>query len=277
MYRVIKVLNNNSILALSSPGNEEVIILGKGIGFGKRVSETIKNVENAKIYTLQKKSVAGEALKNAASVKPEFLEIANDIIIETEKAFGKVDNTILLPLADHIAFAIERMKKGLTISNPLNNDIKALFKDEYDVALKGKEIIKKITGFIINDDEVGYITLHILSALDKESVSESIQIAIAVRDCISSIEEDLDIKINISSLSYSRLMTHIKYMVARAFKGEKIKLDMNEYMKSQLPHSYAIASDVCKKLSKRLKKNFDDVEIGYLALHIERVYKDEQP
>ena len=169
MYRVIKVLNNNSILALSSPGNDEVIILGKGIGFGKKVSETLKDVKDAKIYTLQsKKSTPGEGLKSAASVKPEFLEIANDIIIETEKAFGKIDNTILLPLADHIAFAIERMKKGLTISNPLNNDIKALFKDEYDVALKGKEIIKEATGFIINDDEVGYITLHIHSSLDKE-------------------------------------------------------------------------------------------------------------
>lgn len=119
MYRVIKVLNNNSILALSSPENNEVIILGKGIGFGKKISESIKNIENAKIYTLEKQSVPGEALKSAASVKPEFLEIANDIIIETEKAFGKVDNAILLPLADHIAFAIERMKKGLNISNPI--------------------------------------------------------------------------------------------------------------------------------------------------------------
>ena len=136
MYRVIKVLNNNSILALSSPENNEVIILGKGIGFGKKISESIKNIENAKIYTLEKHSVPGEALKSAASVKPEFLEIANDIIIETEKAFGKVDNAILLPLADHIAFAIERMKKGLNISNPLNNDIKALFNEEYIVDLK---------------------------------------------------------------------------------------------------------------------------------------------
>ena len=44
MYRVIKVLNNNSILALSSPENNEVIILGKGIGFGKKISESIKNI-----------------------------------------------------------------------------------------------------------------------------------------------------------------------------------------------------------------------------------------
>lgn len=276
MYRVIKVLNNNSILALSSPENNEVIILGKGIGFGKKISESIKNIENAKIYTLQKQSVPGKALKSAASVKPEFLEIANDIIIETEKAFGKVDNEILLPLADHIAFAIERMKKGLNISNPLNNDIKALFNEEYIVALKGKDIIKKVTGFTITDDEVGYITLHIHSSLDVENVSESMQVAIAVRDCITSIEDNLDIKINTTSLSYSRLMSHIKYMVARAFKGETIKLDMNDYIKTQLPHAYEIASDTCKKLSKRLKKEFDDVEIGYLAMHIERVFKDEQ-
>ena len=80
------------------------------------------------------------------------------------------------------------------------------------------------------------------------------QVAIAVRDCITSIEDNLDIKINTTSLSYSRLMSHIKYMVARAFKGETIKLDMNDYIKTQLPHAYEIASDTCKKLSKGLKR-----------------------
>ena len=89
--------------------------------------------------------------------------------------------------------------------------------------LKGKDIIKKVTGFTITDDEVGYITLHIHSSLDVENVSESMQVAIAVRDCITSIEDNLDIKINTTSLSYSRLMSHIKYMVARAFKGENNK------------------------------------------------------
>ena len=34
-----------------------------------------------------------------------------------------------------------------------------------------KDIIKKVTGFTITDDEVGYITLHIHSSLDVENES----------------------------------------------------------------------------------------------------------
>lgn len=34
MYQVLKILNNNTILA--KEGNNEIIILAKGIGFGKK-------------------------------------------------------------------------------------------------------------------------------------------------------------------------------------------------------------------------------------------------
>ena len=34
MYRIIKVLNNNAILALDQEKKREIILLGNGIGFG---------------------------------------------------------------------------------------------------------------------------------------------------------------------------------------------------------------------------------------------------
>ena len=36
------------------------------------------------------------------------------------------------------------------------------------------------------------------------------------------------------------------------------------------PESYRIAEDVCKSLGKSLGKKLDPIEIGYLAMHIER-------
>ena len=44
MYEVVKVLNNNTILAHRD--NEEVIVMYKGIGFGKKASsEKVFNAE----------------------------------------------------------------------------------------------------------------------------------------------------------------------------------------------------------------------------------------
>ena len=125
MYKIIKVLNNNTILACNE--TEEVIIMYKGINY----------------------------------IDPVYLEIASEIIRLIIEKFGKIDNDILLPLADHIYFAIKRMDENIMPLNPFINDIRLLFPDEYEVALEGREVINKFISRMINDDEVGFITLHI--------------------------------------------------------------------------------------------------------------------
>lgn len=39
MYRVSKVLNNNGVIAINMEENQEYVLLGKGVGFGKKVSQ----------------------------------------------------------------------------------------------------------------------------------------------------------------------------------------------------------------------------------------------
>jgi transcriptional antiterminator len=276
MFQVIKVLNNNGILALNQDDKNETIFIGKGIGFKFKKDEVFSNIEDAKRYELQEETEKGSSINIINNVDPLFLDITNEIILVAEKKFGEVDNNILIPLADHIAFSIERIKNKMQISNPFALDIKALFEEEYDVALKGKKIIKDMTGYEINEDEVGYITLHIHSALSEERVSQSMRVAIIVRETIEKIEREFNIKIDINSLSYNRLMSHIKYMVARVLKGEVLNLDMSPYMKKEFPYSYQVAEDVCKQLSKEFNKDFSEIEVGYLAIHIERVRNLEQ-
>lgn len=52
MYEVIKVLNNNTILVQCE--NDEVIVMFKGIGFGKKVHDQIEIPTQAKRYLMQK-------------------------------------------------------------------------------------------------------------------------------------------------------------------------------------------------------------------------------
>jgi transcriptional antiterminator len=275
MFRVIKALNHNGVLAISMDNHKEYILLGKGIGFGKKVNERMEAPENAHIYLLQQETDRGSTKDIINNMEPEILEISNAIIMEAEKKFKKVDENILCPLADHIAFAIKRIKNNEQISNPLTPDIKALFPEEYEIACKGKDIIKEVEGIEINEDEIGYIALHIHSSLGNEKVSQAMETAMLVRDCITSIEQSIGKTIDIESLSYNRLMSHIKYMAARTLKGETIKLDMNDYIKERFQKSFEIAENICKKLGRELNKEIKEVEIGYLAMHIERVFSDE--
>ena len=275
MFRVIKALNHNGVVAIDMDMHKEYILLGKGIGFGKKVNERFEAPEDTQIYLLQKETDRGSTKEIIKNIEPEFLEVASTIIMEAEKKFKKVDKNILCPLADHIAFAVKRIKNNEQISNPLTQDIRALFSEEYEVARKAKDIIREAAGVEISDDEVGYIALHIHSSLGNEKISQAMETAILVRDCITSIEQKTGKTIDIESLSYNRLMSHIKYMATRTLKGEPIKLDMNDYIKGRFPESFEISEDICRKLGSELNKEVKEVEIGYLAMHIERVLSDE--
>ena len=52
MYRVIKVLNNNGILVYHVETGKEMILLGNGVGFGKKPTEQIEKLPGAKVYSL---------------------------------------------------------------------------------------------------------------------------------------------------------------------------------------------------------------------------------
>ncbi|HIR28992.1 MAG TPA: PRD domain-containing protein [Candidatus Choladousia intestinigallinarum] len=275
MYRVIKALNHNAVLALKGSSAQEYLILGKGIGFGKKVSERIQPSADCTVYSLQSVSERGKAKELLRDLDPQYLEIADKILREAEKMFGKLDWNVLFPMADHIAFAAKRIQKGEQISNPLTQDIQVLFYKEYKAASQARDLLMEYQGITLDEDEIGYIALHVHSAICDEKLSEAMQIAAAVRECISMIEKDMGKKIDVQTLSYNRLMNHIKYMAARALGGEELKLNMNQYIRQEYPVTFEIAATVCRDLGRHLKKQLPEIEIGYLAMHIERVYAED--
>lgn len=275
MYRVSKVLNNNGVIAIDMDENKEYVILGKGVGFGKKVSQRFDKPEGCTTYRLEQETDRGSAKELVKGIEPEYLEIADAILTESQKVFGdSIDRGILFPLADHISFAVTRIRRNEQISNPLTEDIKVLFYSEFKVAETLKTILRERLQIEIDDHEVGYVALHIHSAIGDEKVSVAMQTARAVRECIDMIEKATGKPIDVLSLSYNRLMNHMKYMVARASTGEKLNLDMNEYMLDQYPQAYKVATDICKNLEGCIGHNLDETETGYLAMHIQRVYKD---
>lgn len=275
MYRIKKVLNHNTVIGISTENNQEYLIMGKGIGFGKKITERIEARPEDSVYSLKEATERGNAGELAGSISPVFLEIADRIIGEAEKVFHTLDRNVLFPMADHIEYAVKRIQNKEQISNPLTDDIRVLFYMEYKAAESIRPILRERMDITISDDEIGYIALHIHSAIQDEKVSQAMLMAQAVRECISMVEKETGKTIDVVSLSYNRLMNHIRNMVARALKGEKLKLNMNDYMGVKFPKSFHTAEIICQKVGESLKCTLDEVEIGYLAMHIERVTWEE--
>ena len=257
MYEILKVLNHNTILVLKE--NEEIIVMSKGIGFGKKQGEQVDVPRNAKQYKMQKSYQAKQKSNNIFDyIDPMYIEISSEIITLTKEKFGKVEHDILLSLADHIYFAVKRIKEKDFPSNPFNMDIQLMFPDEY-------------THEEINADEIAFITLHIHSAISVNKVGESMEVMRMIREFFKKLQADLNIRIDVNSLSYIRLMNHIKFLLLRLNNDEELQMDITEFTKEKFPFAYEQARVLCEQLSRVLHKDLPDSELGYLALHLERI------
>ena len=256
MYRITKVLNHNTVLAVKDKSAREYLIVGKGVGFGKKITQSVEPTEEDSLYELTQTRDRGPAKDIVKSIEPEYLEIANTLLDNAEHEFGHIDRSILFPMADHIAFAVKRMENKEQISN-----IRHILKDKKQI-----DII---------DDEIGYITLHIHTSLNNSKVSDAMEMAAAVRKCATFIEEKIGKHIDVTTMAYNRLMNHIRHMVSRAATGEKLKVDLNQFIEKNYPESFALAGEICKELGKDLNHEFLDNETGYLAIHIEQIKCDE--
>lgn len=275
-YRITKILNHNSFMGTESKNDQECLIMGKGVAFGKKVGQTVSVTGDARVYSLKELTDRGEAKEIIKSVSPLCLELANEVLDQAEEEFGKVDRSILFTMADHLDFAVRRIQNGEQISNPLTDDIRIMFYKEYKVAGCIRDLLKEKLGIRIDEHEIGYIALHVHSAIVDENVSQAMEIARTVRECICMVEEETGKSIDVMSLSYNRLMNHVRYMVARAIHGEKLKMSLNDYMSVKFPGPYMTAEKICRKMEKSLKLPIPDIEIGYLAMHLERMMDREE-
>lgn len=275
MFKIQKVLNHNSIIGINERDCKEYLVMGKGLAFGRKVNERIEIRTEDTIYSLQEITERGDAKDIIKSVSPVCLELANEVLNQAEKEFGKIDRSILFPMADHIEFAVKRIQNHEQISNPLTDDIRILFYKEYKVAQCIEQLLMDRLQVQIDEHEIGYIALHVHSAIENEKVSQAMQVARAVRECISLVEKQTGKKIDVMSLSYNRLMNHVRYMIARSINGEKLKVSMNDYMEVKFPEAFHAAKKICAEIGQNMKLVLDDVEIGYLAIHIERVLNSE--
>ena len=270
MYEILRVLNNNTILIKDE--EDEMIVMAKGLGFSKKAGQKVDIPRNAKRYKMQKsyqpKQKSNEIIDY---IDPLYIEIASEIIQLIEEKFGKVEHDILFSLADHLYFAIKRIKEDNGPSNPFYTDIQLVFPDEYEVALKARDIIRTYTGVWVSADEVGFITLHVHSAISTNKVGESMEVIRVIRDCFKKMQKDLNIRIDSNSLSYIRLMNHIKFLLLRLNNEEELQMDITNFTKEKFPFAYNQAKLMCEALAKVLKKPLPDSELGYLALQLERI------
>lgn len=274
---IVKALNNNVVMA-EHPGEGEVIVIGKGIGFNRKEGDSLSAAQAEKLFVLKNEKEQEQYKK----LLPQIDETWQSAIIEaighiSERVSGKLNEHIHIGLTDHLLLAMERVRQGHTIVNPFLTETIALYPFEQELAKKAVEIIGDKTGIYLPKDEIGFITLHIHSALMNKDLGEINRHSQLVTNLIHIIESDFELILDKESLDYMRLVRHLRFTIERVVQGEKVKEPekIAQLLKYEYPLCYNLSWKLIKVMQEFLKKKVYDAEAVYLTMHLQRLKKYE--
>lgn len=272
--KIKKILNQNAVLV--DDDGEEKVAIGKGIGFEKKRNDLLFSRDVERIFVMEPEGqMKLQSLLN--QIDEQFLFAAEHILDHAETVLmEKLNEHILIALTDHIAFSASNIRNGIVIRNKLLREIEVLYSDEFSIAQWAVDYLNKELDIPYTYDEAGYIAIHLHSARSgHNSNHQSIREVTIISDNIRLIEKELSVDIHGEqmALNYSRLANHLRLLLQHYHNQQYAVLDdeIVEMVKRKYPESYEVAKKIRVLLIKNYQVSTTSEELGYLAIHIERL------
>lgn len=270
---VIKVMNNNVLLGRDTGRQQECMVIGKGIGFGRKAQEVIvlDKSQVERVYYADDQESLKHYLSGISHVDVAIIGVCEELIAEAESCLGPLSHKLHAVFIDHIAFAIDRVKSGMVIDNPFIFEIQVLYPEAFDFGKRAVERINKEFSVYLPQDEAGYIALHLYAASQNAEVKEAVKQTRMLTEIMHYLETLLEIKLSRHDFVYIRLLNHMRSALERHRKGLRSANPLLESIRKDLPEAYQLATLIGQFLRQEYGLDFDLGELGYLAIHLERV------
>ena len=277
--KIDKIINNNLIRTFDNNG-KEVLVMGCGLGFQKKIGDTVDKSKIEKIYSIENKNDSNKLMTLLAEIPLEYIQVSNEIISYAKYSLGKrLNDNVYITLTDHISFAIERYKQGLNFKNALLWEIKRFYNHEFLIGKEALAIIKKRLDVVLPEDEAASIAMHIVNAeLNSRNMNETLDITKMIQNILNIVKFHFNIELDEYSLHYERFITHLKFFAQRMISGKIIKDDDTnfcEMIKTQYKEAYSCAEKIKKCVLKDFNHELSDEEMMYLTVHIKRIIKED--
>lgn len=218
---VVKNINNNISLCLDSH-NKEVVVFGKGVGFIKPPAEIPLSKIERTFY----------------DVNPQYMALLNDIpsevidftarqlaVLQDELPYA-FNSNLILTLADHLAFAMQRAKKGVYISMPPLYELEAGYPLEVKIGRKIVSDMERRFNTRLPRNEVQGVAMHFINArsgeVDPAAVNIEEQFEVILERITQIIEREMNIVVRRDTFNFARFATHIQYLLKRVFEKKHI-------------------------------------------------------
>lgn len=275
---VVKKINNN--VAICRDGSQrELIAFGRGIGFPptpyeltdlSRIDRTFYNVNSKYIPLL-------------ADIPPEIVQFTADQMLALQDELPyETSSNLVLTLADHIAFAIERAGRGIYVQMPSIYEMELNYPAEVQAGRKIVAALRQKLKIKLPKGEVQGIAMHLINAQDKAldgTVPGLEEQYDEILDRITFIiEEELGVHVRRNTFNYARFATHVQYLLKRVLEQKHIdseNLQMYQSMQEEYPDISACVDKIARCLADVWSAELTEEERLYLILHVNRVCSKE--
>ena len=271
-----RVLNNNAVLA-ESTNKGNLLVFGKGIGFGKSTGDEVNTSLIEKTFLIKNEETSTRFEELLSHVPSDYVLVTEKIINYSKLRLGKALNELIfVNLTDHIYNLVKQEKNGIRIKNPLRIEIQRFYKDEYAVGLKAVEIINNEFGTNVGSDEAATIATHIVNSETDNTFTEAYEIAQITKTVEQIVKDYYRTEFDENDLDYFRFITHIKFFAQRVMSKYHYEDDDNyllSILKERYQDEYLCAIKIMNKISDTYSYEANSTEIVYLTTHIRRITK----
>lgn len=276
--RVKRVLNSNAVVV--DDGGRTSVALGKGIGYGVRPGDRIDPARVSETYVPDRSRPLEQLAAFLTEVPLPVIRVAHDVAAVAHERLGvPVSQSLVLPIADHLAFALRRQEEGIELESPLRWEVRQLYPDEVAVGAHCLDLVRQRLGVQLPADEAVSLALHLVNAgFAGEGLARTVGMTERLTQILSIVEGHLGLELDRDSMAVARFVTHLRYLFVRIAQGRE-RRDASSRLTASVreahPEAYACAQRIALVLELG-DSGLNEDEVVYLTLHVARLAHDHE-
>ncbi|HKU12680.1 MAG TPA: PRD domain-containing protein [Sinomonas sp.] len=276
--QVKRVLNNNAVLAVDDD-SRDLVVIGRGLGHGRKPGDEILREVADQVFVAAENANLERLSRFLDDIPLEFLKAAGDVAALAGQRLGlRVSQALVVPLADHLSFAVERQQEGIPAQFPLAWEVSQLYPKELATGREALGLIAESLGVRLHADEAVALAMHFVNAqFATPGVDKAMQMTGVIAQAFALVDRTFGITVDQQSMNAARFVTHLRYLFSRVASGKQIAEESTVLVDAIIesrPEAVVCAAKIQYLLEMGLDASLTRDEVAYLALHVARLVAD---
>ena len=276
--QVKRVLNNNAVLAVDDDG-KDLVVIDRGLGHGRRPGDEISREVADQVFVAAENANLERLARFLDDIPLDCLNAAGEVAELAQKRLDlRVSQALVVPLADHLSFAVERLQEGIPAQFPLAWEVSQLYPKELATGREALGLVEASLGVRLHDDEAVALAMHFVNAqFATPGMEKAMQMTGVIAQAFALVDKTFGFTVDQQSMNAARFVTHLRYLFSRVASGKQISEKSSVLVDAIIqspPEAVVCAAKIQSLLEMGLDTSLTRDEVAYLALHVARLVAD---